>query len=295
MEEIRTGGDRQRREKVPGFMVYRDAATALALMPDAQAGKAIKQVVRYFTSRVEPEPWDGPEGQVVELLLDAIDRNEEKYRRTVERNRVNACKRWVRADEAGPKEERQELPDGVPAASQPHASGIPVASQPHASGIPVGSQWDANKNQNQNSNQNHNHNPNKNHTPKESRNVSPEAEKGQGPKPIPASGSSPTPQAGPAGGWAVPILEEALRKETRYPFGSDCCARLTREEYLRLEKELGGGLLEACTQLAAERVRAQGEDPTAVDWDRCIRLCREDIRSAQARADGGGGRTYALR
>ena len=81
-----------------------------SLMQPDDAAKAIKATVDYYLYGTVPDHLDGAAAQVFEVMHADIDRNAEKYRRTVDRNRENANKRWKKDD----------------------ASGIPMAYQPNA-------------------------------------------------------------------------------------------------------------------------------------------------------------------
>lgn len=77
----------------PGFLVYREPLLMLSLVSAEDAGCAIQAAANYFLYGAESE-LSGPAGQIFAILRDGIDRNQEKYQKTVERNRANIAKRW---------------------------------------------------------------------------------------------------------------------------------------------------------------------------------------------------------
>lgn len=77
----------------PGFLLYREALLMLSLVPAEEAGRAVQAAANYFLYGAESE-LDGPAGQIYTILQDGIDRNNEKYKKIVERNRANIAKRW---------------------------------------------------------------------------------------------------------------------------------------------------------------------------------------------------------
>lgn len=77
----------------PGYMTYREAAIMFSLMPDEEAAQAIKATVNYYLYGTTAN-LDGVAGKVFEIMRADIDRNNEKYQKTVERNKNNINKRW---------------------------------------------------------------------------------------------------------------------------------------------------------------------------------------------------------
>lgn len=77
-------------------MTYREAAIMFSLMQPCDAAKAIKATVDYYLYGTVPHDLDGAAAQVFKIMHADIDRNAEKYRQTVERNRKNVQKRWER-------------------------------------------------------------------------------------------------------------------------------------------------------------------------------------------------------
>lgn len=80
-------------KEAPGYMTYREAAIMFSLMPDEEAAKAIKATVNYYLYGTTAD-LDGVAGKVFEIMRADIDRNNEKYQKTVERNKSNINKRW---------------------------------------------------------------------------------------------------------------------------------------------------------------------------------------------------------
>lgn len=74
-------------------MTYREAAIMFSLMPDEEAAKAIKATVNYYLYGTTAD-LDGVARKVFEIMRADIDRNNEKYQKTVERNKNNINKRW---------------------------------------------------------------------------------------------------------------------------------------------------------------------------------------------------------
>lgn len=80
-------------KEAPGYMTYREAAIMFSLMPDEEAAQAIKATVNYYLYGTTAD-LDGVAGKVFEIMRADIDRNNEKYQKTVERNKSNINKRW---------------------------------------------------------------------------------------------------------------------------------------------------------------------------------------------------------
>lgn len=85
----------------PGFMTYREAAIMFSLMPEMDAAKAIKATVDYYLYGSVRDDLSGSAEQVFAIMRADIDRNNEKYEKTVERNRENVKKRWAKGDTTG--------------------------------------------------------------------------------------------------------------------------------------------------------------------------------------------------
>lgn len=80
-------------KEAPGYMTYREAAIMFSLMPDEEAAQAIKATVNYYLYGTVAD-LEGVSGKVFEIMRADIDRNNEKYQKTVERNKENINKRW---------------------------------------------------------------------------------------------------------------------------------------------------------------------------------------------------------
>ena len=87
--------------EAPGYMTYREAAIMFSLMQPDDAARAIKATVDYYLYGTVPTNLDGAAAQVFQIMHADIDRNAEKYQRTVERNRKNVQKRWEKGDTTG--------------------------------------------------------------------------------------------------------------------------------------------------------------------------------------------------
>lgn len=82
-----------KKREAPGYMTYREAAIMFSLMPDEEAAQAIKATVNYYLYEKTAD-LEGVAGKVFEIMRADIDRNNEKYQKTVERNKSNINKRW---------------------------------------------------------------------------------------------------------------------------------------------------------------------------------------------------------
>lgn len=89
------------RHEAPGYMTYREAAIMFSLMQPDDAARAIKATVDYYLYGTVPTNLDGAAAQVFQIMHADIDRNAEKYQKTVERNRKNVQKRWGTGDTTG--------------------------------------------------------------------------------------------------------------------------------------------------------------------------------------------------
>lgn len=79
----------EKKATAPGYMTYREAALMFSLMPEQDAATAIKATVNYYLYGTEAK-LNGIAAQVFDIMRADIDRNNEKYRKTVERNRKNS-------------------------------------------------------------------------------------------------------------------------------------------------------------------------------------------------------------
>jgi len=80
-------------KEAPGYMTYREAAIMFSLMPDVDAAKAIKATVNYYLYGTVTD-LEGVAGKVFDIMRADIDRNNEKYKKIVDRNKANINKRW---------------------------------------------------------------------------------------------------------------------------------------------------------------------------------------------------------
>lgn len=84
----------EEKKEAPGYMTFREAAIMFSLMPEADAAKAIKATVNYYLYGVVADNLEGVAAQVFSIMQADIDRNNEKYKKIVERNKSNINKRW---------------------------------------------------------------------------------------------------------------------------------------------------------------------------------------------------------
>ncbi len=89
------------KHEAPGFMTYREAAIMFSLMPEGDAARAIKATCDYYLYRTLPANLTGTAQQVFKIMKADIDRNNEKYKKIVERNKRNIEKRWEKGGTTG--------------------------------------------------------------------------------------------------------------------------------------------------------------------------------------------------
>lgn len=80
-------------KKIPGFMIYREDAVALSLLPDKDASAVIKGAADYFLSGDCPT-LTGKSAHVFEHMRESIDRGQEEYKKRVEAGRKGGLARW---------------------------------------------------------------------------------------------------------------------------------------------------------------------------------------------------------
>lgn len=73
----------------PGFMLYREPAIMLELMPSEDLENAVRSACKYFLHGKKTEV-NGIGGEVANLLFDSIDRDRQKYTEVCERNAIIA-------------------------------------------------------------------------------------------------------------------------------------------------------------------------------------------------------------
>ena len=127
------------KKDTPGFMIYREAAIMLSLLPDETAGQVIKAAVFYFLRGTVPNDIEETASQVFEVLQESVDRCNDKYKRILTRNTLNGSKG------GRPKGKTQKEPNGNPKETQSEPKENPEKP-------------------------NHNHNPNRNHNPNQNHN-----------------------------------------------------------------------------------------------------------------------------
>lgn len=128
------------KKDTPGFMIYREAAIMLSLLPDEAAGQVIKAAAFYFLRGTAPNDIEETASQVFEVLQESIDRCNDKYGHILTRNIINGKKG------GRPKGKTQKEPKENPEETQTEPKGNPEKP-----------------NHNHNHNHNHSHNSNPNH------------------------------------------------------------------------------------------------------------------------------------
>lgn len=89
-----------------GCMFFGDSLNLLSYLSDAEAGKVIKAVVRYYLTGEEPSGLEQTgERMACDALRGNVDRSLERYREICERNRANRNSRLL------PPGEHYVLPD----------------------------------------------------------------------------------------------------------------------------------------------------------------------------------------
>lgn len=130
------------KKDTPGFMIYREAAIMLSLLPDEAAGQVIKAAAFYFLRGTAPDDIEETASQVFEVLQESIDRCNDKYGHILTRNIINGKKG------GRPKGKTQKEPKGNPEETQTEPKGNPEKP-----------------NHNHNHNHNYNQSHNQNHSP----------------------------------------------------------------------------------------------------------------------------------
>lgn len=95
-----TEPDCQEEIQRPGFMLYRDSAYLLRFMPEGDAWRVVNAAITYFLDGIVTQPPFCIENPAFEKMAqdiyrrfkDSIDRDGEKYRRRVMKNRENGKK-----------------------------------------------------------------------------------------------------------------------------------------------------------------------------------------------------------
>ncbi len=126
------------KKEAPGFVVYREAAIMLALIPAEDAAAAIKAACDYFVRGMEPQSLDGYSVHVYETLREGIDRSTKKYQAKSEQNRKSAEKRWQDAN-------------AMPTQCECNANAMQTQCERNANALPTQCECNANQNQNYNS------------------------------------------------------------------------------------------------------------------------------------------------
>lgn len=72
-----------------GFMIYREVALLLSILPDAEAAKTVKASVRYFLNGELPDELTGMAAEVFNIQREKMERDYDKYVKKVKKNRKN--------------------------------------------------------------------------------------------------------------------------------------------------------------------------------------------------------------
>ena len=107
------------KKDTPGFMLYREAAIMLSLLPDEAAGQVIKAAAFYFLRGTAPNDIEETASQVFEVLQESIDRCNDKYGHILTRNIINGKKG------GRPKGKTQKEPKENPEETQTEPKGNP--------------------------------------------------------------------------------------------------------------------------------------------------------------------------
>ena len=131
------------KKDAPGFMIYREAAIMLSLLPDEAAGQVIKAAAFYFLRGTAPNDIEETASQVFEVLQESIKRCNDKYCHILTRNTINGKKG------GRPKSKTQTEPKENPEETQTEPKETPKEPNPNPNPNP-------NHNSNPNQSQNHN-------------------------------------------------------------------------------------------------------------------------------------------
>lgn len=78
--------------EMPGFMTYREISLIYAAIDDETAGKVIKAVCDYFWFRNKTDCFTDKAKYIYEMMVSSIDRSQEAYNATCEKNAENGRK-----------------------------------------------------------------------------------------------------------------------------------------------------------------------------------------------------------
>ena len=79
--------------EMPGFMIYREAASILSIIDDADAAQAVKAACNYFLNG-KITPLSGSAQIAFDVIRRSIDNGREKYQKQVEAGKRGAVKRY---------------------------------------------------------------------------------------------------------------------------------------------------------------------------------------------------------
>ena len=83
---------------MPGFMTYREAALMYSLIPDEEAGKAVKAAAKYYLYG-DVDELTGVSSEVFQLMRSSIDRGRLTYKAECEGGKRGANKRYRKTPE----------------------------------------------------------------------------------------------------------------------------------------------------------------------------------------------------
>lgn len=84
-------------KQMPAFMVFRETALMLKLMPDEQAGQIVKAAVRCFLHG-EVAELSGDCAEVLQTAMDGVDKSRMYYEKKSDAGAKGAAARWHKAD-----------------------------------------------------------------------------------------------------------------------------------------------------------------------------------------------------
>lgn len=106
-------------KRPPGVMLYEETIKMLHTVPEEQAGRIIKGIASFYATGEMPTLTEPLEQAVVNLLVDVIEKDAEKYAETCEKNKQNAEIRWNKENQRLPKKETNGSKDKKPKFTPP--------------------------------------------------------------------------------------------------------------------------------------------------------------------------------
>lgn len=96
------------------FLLYKDYKPNVDILSDEQAGKLFKAIFAYVEDRTLPQFKDGMLRMAFEFIKNQLERDLEKYKETVEKNRINGAKGGRPKKEENPKNPKKaKKPSGL--------------------------------------------------------------------------------------------------------------------------------------------------------------------------------------